>query len=131
MNQFSSPACSLHEFEQDVLTVYHNPNCSKSRATLELARASGRPVEVIEYLKSPPSAAELARIIALLGIAPRELVRRGEPVFRDRLAGRDLSDAQWIEAMLAHPILIERPIVVSSRGAIIGRPPENIGKLLG
>jgi arsenate reductase len=131
MAEYSSPACYLHEFEDDALTIYHNPACSKSRATLELARASGVPLTVVEYLKTPPSAAELAVIIARLGLAPADLVRKGEAVFKERFAGRRLSDAQWIEAMVAHPILIERPIVVGARGgAVIGRPPENLRALL-
>jgi arsenate reductase (glutaredoxin) len=132
--EYSSPACSAHEFAESStdapLTIYHNPGCSKSRATLELARAAGVPLRVVEYLKTPPDAAQLARIVALLGLAPADLVRRGEAVFKEKYAGKELSDAQWIEAMVAHPILIERPIVVGARRAIIGRPPENIRPLL-
>jgi len=113
-----------------MLTIYHNPACSKSRATLELLRASGVPLQVIEYLKTPPSAAGLAAIVDKLGIRPADLVRRGEAVFREQYAGRELSDAQWLAAMVAHPILIERPIVVGDASAVIGRPPENVRRLL-
>jgi arsenate reductase len=133
-SEYSSPACSAHEFAESStdapLTIYHNPHCSKSRATLELAQAAGVPVRVVEYLKTPPDAAELARLAALLGLAPSDLVRKGEAVFKEKYAGKELSDTQWIEAMVAHPILIERPIVVSAHRAIIGRPPENIRRLL-
>ncbi|MCC7329051.1 MAG: arsenate reductase (glutaredoxin) [Gammaproteobacteria bacterium] len=113
-----------------MLTIYHNPACSKSRATLELLRASGVPLQVIEYLKTPPSAAGLAAIVDKLGIRPADLVRRGEAVFREQYAGRELGDAQWLAAMVAHPILIERPIVVGDASAVIGRPPENVRRLL-
>ncbi len=113
-----------------MLTIYHNPACSKSRATLEILRASGVALRVVEYLKTPPDAAELAHIVGKLGIRPAELVRRGEAVFRERYAGRDLGDAEWLEAMAAHPILIERPIVLGEAAAVIGRPPENVRRLL-
>lgn len=133
-SEYSSPACLAHEFAEGQadapLTLYHNPQCSKSRAALELVRAARVPVRVVEYLKTPPDAAELARIVALLGIAPADLVRKSEAVFKESYAGKELSDAQWIEAMVAHPILIERPIAVGAHRAIIGRPPENIRRLL-
>ncbi len=113
-----------------MLTIYHNPGCSKSRATLAILEDSGVPLRVIEYLKTPPDAAGLAHIVAMLGIRPVELVRRGETIFRERYAGRELDDAQWLAAMAAHPILIERPIVVSATAAVIGRPPEKVRELL-
>ena len=112
------------------LTIYHNPACTKSRQTLELIRASGHEPRVVEYLKTPPSEAELTAIVHKLGIAPLQLVRRNEQVFKDRYAGKTLSDAQWIEAMVAHPILMERPIVVRGNAAAIGRPPQNVEPLL-
>lgn len=111
-------------------TLYHNPKCSKSRATLALLQQHGIEPEVVEYLKTPPSATQLKAIVAKLGIAPEQLVRKGEDIYKSKYAGRHLSDAQWIEALVADPILIERPIVVSGGRAVLGRPPENIEQLL-
>jgi len=111
-------------------TIYHNPKCTKSRATLALLQEHGVEPKVIEYLKTPPTAAELKAIIGKLGITPEELVRKGEDVYKANYAGKTLTDAQWIEALVSHPILIERPIVVSGNRAVIGRPPENANKLL-
>jgi len=111
-------------------TIYHNPKCSKSRATLALLQQHGIEPKVVEYLKTPPSAAELKAILGKLGIAPEQLVRKGEDVYKSKYAGRQLSDAQWIEALVADPILIERPIVVSGARAVLGRPPENVEQLL-
>lgn len=137
--EYSSPACFLHELEQqtsgateadDVLTVYHNPSCSKSRETLALIQANGITPRVIEYLKTPPREAELAAIVRKLGIAPAELVRRSEPVFREKYSGKILSDMEWIKALVADPILMQRPIVVRGNAAVIGRPPENARRLL-
>jgi len=112
-------------------TIYHNPKCTKSRATLALLQDSGVEPTVIEYLKTPPTAVELKAIVAKLGIKPDALVRKGEDVYKSTYAGKTLTDAQWIEAMVKHPILIERPIVVSGTRAVIGRPPENVNALLG
>lgn len=127
---YSSPACSLHEIESGQYTIYHNPGCSKSRATLQLLREAGVPLRVVEYLKTPPTAAELAFIVDKLGMDPEDLVRKGEPLYREHYAGRELDDAGWLAAMAEHPILIERPIVVTDTAAVIGRPPENVRRLL-
>lgn len=112
------------------LTIYHNPKCSKSRATLSLLKERGVQPRIIEYLKTPPTAAELKAIVARLGIRPEALVRKGEEIYKSRYAGRTLSDDQWIAAMAKNPILIERPIVVAGRRAVIGRPPENVLTLI-
>lgn len=112
------------------VTVYHNPRCGKSRATLALLEERGVEPKIIEYLKTPPSAAELRAIVAKLGIDPEQLVRKGEEVYRTRYAGKKLNAEQWIEAMVNDPILIERPIVVRGERAVLGRPPENVDKLL-
>ena len=112
------------------LTIYYNPKCSKSRATLALLKEHGADPQVIDYLETPPTAAELRGLVARLGIAPKELVRKGEDVFKAKYAGRDLTDEQWIAAMVADPILIERPIVVAGDQAEIGRPPERVERLL-
>jgi len=111
-------------------TIFHNPKCTKSRATLALLQEHGVEPRVVEYLKTPPSAAELKAIVAKLGIKPEQLVRKGEDVYKENYAGKTLTDAQWLDALTKHPILIERPIVVSGDRAVIGRPPENVNALL-
>jgi arsenate reductase len=112
------------------LTIFHNPKCSKSRETLALLRRRGVEPRIVEYLKTPPTAAELTAIVARLGIRPEALVRKGEDVYKAKYAGRTLTDAQWIEAMVANPVLIERPIVIAGQKAAIGRPPERVLSLL-
>ncbi|MEZ5967271.1 MAG: arsenate reductase (glutaredoxin) [Planctomycetota bacterium] len=111
-------------------TLYHNPRCSKSRATLALLEQHGIAPRIVDYLQTPPTTAELERIVAMLGITPEQLVRKGEAVFAREYEGKDLSAAQWLEAMVRHPILIERPIVVTNERAVLGRPPENVLALL-
>lgn len=112
------------------LTIYHNPRCSKSRATLALLQERGLTPRVVDYLTSPPSSAELESIIAKLGINPGQLVRHGEEIYQARYRGKTLTDEQWIAAMVRDPILIERPIVVLGHRAVIGRPPEAVLALL-
>ena len=107
--------------------IYHNPRCSKSRQTLQLLEEQGVQPEIVEYLKTPPERAELERILKLLGMSPRQLMRRQEAEYRTSGADNpELSDAQLIDIMLEHPKLIERPIVVTPTAAAIGRPPENV-----
>jgi arsenate reductase len=111
-------------------TIYHNPRCTKSRATLELLRQRGIEPAIVLYLETPPIAEELRAIVAKLGIEPEQLVRKVEDVYKSKYAGKALSDAQWIKAMVDDPVLIERPIVVHGDRAVIGRPPENVESLL-
>lgn len=112
------------------LRIYHNPRCSKSRATLAIIEEQGAQPEVIEYLKTPPTKDELRTLLAKLGMKPAEIVRRGEAVFKEKYAGRTLSDDEWLDALAADPILIERPIVVRGDEAVMGRPPEKVLELL-
>jgi len=112
------------------LTIYHNPNCTKSRATLSLLQDRGFKPRVVEYLRTPPTAAELDTIVRKLGIKPEQLVRKGEEIYKAKYAGKILTDSDWIKAMVSDPILIERPIVVSGERAAIGRPPENVLPLI-
>jgi arsenate reductase len=113
------------------VTIYHNPRCSKSRQALELLRGRGIEPEIIEYLKTPPSAAELKRILALLGKRPREIMRKGEAVYKEKgLKDESLGDDALIAAMVADPILIERPIVVANGKARLGRPPETVVEIV-
>lgn len=111
------------------VTIYHNPRCSKSRRALALLAERGVTPTVVEYLNAPPSAAELRRILALLGLAPRDLLRAREA----KEAGLDdpaLSDDALISGMVANPAVIERPIVVADGKAALGRPPERVLDIL-
>lgn len=113
------------------IVIYHNPRCSKSRQTLELLRHRGLEPMVVEYLKTPPTAAELDDILTRLGLEPRALLRKGEAVYREiGLDNPDLDRSALIAAMVAHPVLIERPIVLAHGKAAIGRPPENVLAIL-
>jgi len=110
---------------------YHNPRCGKSRQTLQLLKDQGVAVEVIEYLKTPPTAEVLDQLLQMLAMQPRELMRKKEAVYKDLDLGHsELNKQALIEAMIANPILIERPIVVVGDKAAIGRPPEAILSLL-
>ena len=113
------------------VTIYHNPRCSKSRATLELLREQGIEPTIVEYLKTPPSQAELAGLLGLLGMQPRELMRRKEAEFREQnLDNPDLQQKDLVKAMHDTPKLIERPIVVANGKAALGRPPEQVLEIL-
>lgn len=113
------------------LTLYHNPRCSKSRGALELLEQRGLAPTVVHYLETPPSAAELEQIVSLLGIQPRQLLRTGEDDYKTlNLADPTLTDADIINAMAAHPKLIERPILIAGDTAVIGRPPEKVLEIL-
>lgn len=113
------------------LTLYHNPRCSKSRGALELLEARGLTPTVVRYLETPLSAAQLRDLLAKLNISARQLLRSGEDEYKAlNLADSGLTDAQLIDAMAAHPKLIERPILVAGDKAVIGRPPEKILEIL-
>ena len=112
------------------LTIYHNPRCSKSRATLALLTERGLTPEIIEYLNTPPSVAELARILGMLGKRPEELMRKGEDEYKEHFRGQELSDTEAIEMMVRYPKVIERPIVVNGERAAVGRPPEAVLDIL-
>ena len=113
-----------------MMTIYHNPRCRKSRETLALIEEKNAEVKVVEYLKDTPAKEELAGIIELLGIKPEQLIRKGEAEYKDNFKGKDLSDEDWLDAMITYPKLIERPIVIKAGKAVIGRPPENVLELL-
>ncbi len=113
------------------VTIYHNPRCSKSRQTLQLLQDKGIEPEIVEYLKTPPSAGELKDILSLLDLAPRELMRRGEDAYKaNGLSNDALNEDQLVGAMVENPILIERPIVLANGKAALGRPPEDVLKIL-
>jgi len=108
----------------------HNPRCSKSRAALELVREAGVELPVREYLKEPPSIEELRRIVQLLGVRPIDIVRRGEEPYAALGLSEATPDEEVLRAMVEHPILIERPIVVHNGRAVVGRPVENLREIL-
>ncbi|MBF6623551.1 MAG: arsenate reductase (glutaredoxin) [Pseudomonas stutzeri] len=113
------------------LTLYHNPRCSKSRKALELLEERGLQPLVIRYMETPPTADELQALLARLGISARQLLRSGEEEYSSlNLSDASLSDTQLIAAMVAHPRLIERPILVAGDVAVIGRPPEKVLEIL-
>ena len=111
--------------------IFHNPKCGTSRNTLAIMQASGETPDVVEYLKTPPSREYLVELLALMHITPRELIRSKENVYSEiGLDNPTLTDAQLIDAMIAHPILINRPIVVTNKGAALCRPAERVFELL-
>ncbi|WP_298896089.1 arsenate reductase (glutaredoxin) [uncultured Psychroserpens sp.] len=109
-----------------MIKIYHNPRCSKSREGFSLLENSGKDFEVIKYLDEPVSEAKLKEIISLLGIKPIDLVRKGEAIWKSDFKTKELTDDEVIEAMTKHPKLIERPIVINGKKAVIGRPPSII-----
>lgn len=114
-----------------MITLYHNPRCSKSREALALLEAKGQEPRIVRYLDTPPDAATLKNLLKSLGISARELLRSKEPEYTELgLDDPKLSEAKLIAAMVAHPRLIERPIAVDGKRAVIGRPPEKVLELL-
>ena len=111
--------------------IWHNPRCSKSRAALELLTAKGLAPRVVAYLEDPPTSERLDQVLAMLGMQPRELMRKSEPPYRELgLDEASLDRAALIRAMAEHPVLIERPIVIANGRAVVGRPPERVLELL-
>ena len=116
----------------DRLVIYHNPRCSKSRETLQILQHNNLTPMVIEYLDEPPTRQELKEIIGMLGVSARALLRTGEQIYEDAELDNDtLSEDQIIAAICAHPILLQRPIVVSGGRAVIGRPPAKVLQIIG
>ena len=113
------------------LTIYHNPRCSKSRQTLQLLEEKGIEPEVVLYLEQTPSVETLSQLVNKLGIGVRDLMRKKEDAYKENnLSDKSLSDQQLLQAMVDHPKLIERPIVVCGDKAVLGRPPENVLELI-
>jgi arsenate reductase (glutaredoxin) len=112
-------------------TIYHNPMCGTSRKTLDILREEGADPEVIEYLKTPPSREELKRLYERAGISPREGLRAKEPLAEELgLTAEDVSDDAILDAMVKHPILIERPLVVTDKGVVLARPQDKVRDIL-
>jgi len=114
-----------------MLKIYHNPRCSKSRQTLQLIEDAAVEVEIIEYLKTPPSEDELHDLVTSLNLPIEYLIRKSEEIYKTEFKGKNLSEDEWIKSLIEHPKLLERPIVVNEDGeAILGRPPENVSRFL-
>mgnify|MGYP003124423101 FL=1 len=109
-----------------MISIYHNPRCSKSRQGLALLEQSGKEFEIVNYLEDKLSFDKLENIISKLGIKPIELIRKNEAIWKSDYKSKKLSDIEIIEAMVTNPKLIERPIVVNETKAVVGRPPETI-----
>lgn len=112
------------------MKIYHNAQCSKSNATLALIQQNGITPQVIEYLKDTPTKEELKSLLVMLNLKPLQLIRTNEPLFQQNFVNLTLSDEEWIDILIQHPILVERPIVVKDGNAIIARPVEKVLTLL-
>lgn len=122
-------ADNLHP-QFDIMKIYHNPRCRKSRETLQIIEEANVVVEIIKYLEDIPSAEELKDLLAKLDIPAEKLLRKTEQVFKDNYKGKTLSEDEWVQVMIENPKLIERPIVVKGDKAVLGRPPQNVEVLL-
>ena len=110
--------------------IYHNPRCRKSRETLQILEEKNESIETILYLDNPPSSEELKEILKMLGITPIQLVRKNELVWKENFKNKEMNDEEIINAMISHPKLIERPIVIKNGKAALGRPPESVIHIL-
>ncbi len=113
-----------------MIKIYHNPRCRKSREGLALIEKSGQPFEVVKYLETIPTKQELTQVLTLLGIPSKNLIRKNETIWKEKFKRKKLSDEDIIDAMLEYPNLIERPIVINGKKAVIGRPTEAIIEIL-
>jgi len=112
------------------MKIYHNPRCRKSRETLNIINNNGIEPEIVLYLETPPSRKEIQELLDKLDISAFELIRKEEKLFKEEYRGKELSEEQWIRIMADNPKLIQRPVVVKGKKAIIGRPPESVHILL-
>ena len=113
-----------------MIKIYHNPRCSKSRQGLAILEETGKEFEIVKYLEDKLTSKELETIISKLGIKPIDLIRKNEAIWKSDYKGKTLSDIEIINAMVKHPKLIERPIVVNNKKAVVGRPPESILEII-
>lgn len=111
------------------MKIYHNPRCSKSRESLKILQDNDQKFEVVEYLKNPLSKKELKLILQKLHMQAEDLVRKTEPVYREKYKDSNFNEDEWIHLMIENPKLIERPIIVKGNKAVLGRPPENVKDL--
>lgn len=115
---------------KEKISIYHNIRCSKSREACSILQEENIPFETIEYLKTPPTQSEIKDLLKKLGMKAEEIVRKGEPLYKEKFSGKKLSEEKWIKILSENPILIERPIVVKGSKAVIARPPEKVLELL-
>ena len=113
-----------------MLKIYHNTRCSKSRDVCTILEKKKIKTEIVEYIKTPLTQKEIKELLKMLGMKAEEIVRKGEPLFKEKFASKKLTETQWIKVLSKYPILIERPIIVKGNKAIIGRPPENVLKFI-
>lgn len=112
------------------MIIWHNNRCGKSRSALSILEEKGIKPEVVKYLENTPTAAEIKSVLKKAGLNAHDLIRTGEAVYKEKYKGQNLSEAEWIEAMVENPILIERPVVILGDKALIARPPEKVLELL-
>lgn len=112
------------------MQIYHNPRCRKSRETLAILEEKGIQPDIILYLQDNPGKSELAGVLQKLGMKASEIVRKSEQIYKDNFKGKDLSEDEWLEALVQYPKLIERPIVIKGDKAVLGRPPQNVLDLI-
>lgn len=113
-----------------MIKIYHNVRCSKSREACSIIADKGIKAEVVEYLKTPPTQKEIKDLLGLLKLKAEEIVRKGEEIYKTKYKGKTFTEAQWIKILAENPILIERPIIVNGKKAVIGRPPEKVLEIL-
>lgn len=116
--------------DANAFTIYHNPRCGKSRAALGILTGHGIAPNIVEYLKTPLDRDQLRALLKKLGLKPEQIVRKGEDVYKQSYASKTMTDDDWLDALVEHPILIERPIIVKGSRAVVGRPPEKVSELL-
>jgi len=112
-------------------TIYHNPRCGKSRQALTYLQEKGAKIEVIEYLKTQPTQKEIIDVLSKLNLSAFDLIRKDESVFKENFKGKNLLEKEWIEVLVQHPILIQRPIVIKGDKAVVARPLELIAEIEG
>lgn len=113
-----------------MIKIYHNVRCSKSREACSIIADKGIKAEIVEYLKTPPTQKEIKELLSLLKLKAEDIVRKGEELYKSNYKGKTFTEAQWIKILAENPVLIERPIVVNGRKAVIGRPPEKVLEIL-
>jgi len=112
------------------ITIWHNNRCGKSRSALNILEEKGITPSVVKYLETPPTANEIKDVLKKAGLKAHDLIRTGEDIYKQNYKGKTLTEAEWIEAMVQHPILIERPVVINGDKAVIARPPEKVLEIL-
>jgi len=112
------------------MIIWHNNSCGKSRSALQILEENGIKPEVVKYLENPPTAKEIKDVLKKAGIKAHDLIRTGESIYKELYKGKTLSENEWIDAMVEHPILIERPVVIHGDKAVIARPPEKVLEIL-